>query len=176
MPDGRGGSWSWRATSQPARCLRLCGSAECPSSASRPGRRNRHAGRSHRAARRALGAAAPWTALETLHPPWLPCAPPIATLLAGTAGLPGAAVAVLLLLGTGVRPLAANVAYWIEGCARGVCPPLHSGLHRRLERQRLAGNGKAPFGVGAHLVQGGLVGAADLLAVGAGLGARVDHR
>ena len=40
---------------------------------------------------------------------------------------------------------------------------------------RLAGDGQAAFGVGAHFVEGRLVRALDLLAVGAGLGAR-DRR
>src|SRR6185436_2900819 len=39
---------------------------------------------------------------------------------------------------------------------------------------RLAGDGQAALGVGAHLVEGGLVRAADLLAVCAGLGSGVD--
>ena len=50
------------------------------------------------------------------------------------------------------------------------------GLGGRLGGKRLAGDGEAALGVGAHLVQGGLVRAADLLAVGAGLGAGVDLR
>src|SRR5262245_20575237 len=69
--------------------------------------------------------------------------------------LAGAAVAVLFLLA-----LSGDV----------------DGLHRRLDGQRLAGDREAAFGVGAHLVQGGLVRALDGLAVGAGPGARVDLR
>src|SRR5215831_9962004 len=45
---------------------------------------------------------------------------------------------------------------------------------RRLARKGLAGDGQAPLGVGAHLVEGGLMRPAHLFAVGAGLGAGVD--
>src|SRR6185436_3845482 len=76
-------------------------------------------------------------------------------LLPRPAGLPGAAVAVLLLLA-----LVGDV----------------DGFDGGLGGQRLAGDGEAALGMGAHLVQGGLVGAADLFAVGAGLGTGVDLR
>ena len=79
------------------------------------------------------------------------------TLLPWPAGLLGAAVAVLLALG-------------LVGDVDGPGGRLQGGLGG----QRLAGDGEAALGMRAHLVQGRLVGAADLLAEGAGLGAGVD--
>src|SRR5262245_53017391 len=73
-------------------------------------------------------------------------------LMAGPAGLAGAAVAVLFLF-----PLVKH----LDG-------------PRRLERAGLAGDGQAALGVRAHLIEGGFVRSADLLAVGAGFDAGID--